>query len=116
MMRLPGLIHSDSAPYLALPGFVSMTPEQIRLAHEKVTPVYGSNGEVEMLDVAPSATTEDIFAVLAASGVTISAITGLEHVDPLGRNTRYSIAAAPEIGERAINLKPVHTTELLTSW
>lgn len=104
-MRRLGLIYTEQVGITALSGSVSISPEQIRLAHERVTPIYEASGEVNMLEISPNASELDICAVLLASGISASAITGLDNYTPTDKPRRYSISIASEIGENVYELK-----------
>lgn len=109
-MRINPLIHTESEPLL-LPGPCSYSTQTIRDAHDRVTPVYNPDGNVQYLEIDPRATTTDICAVLISCGISIKAITGLGELDALSRPLRYQIFPAPEIGEGAYDLQVVRSSD-----
>ncbi|MBP9670227.1 hypothetical protein KBD75_02395 [Candidatus Woesebacteria bacterium] len=100
---LKPLIHSEGAP-LALPGAISFTVQEIRKAHDKVTPVYDADGTVNCLEIKPRASATDICTVLSSCGIPVAGIIGDQALDRLGLPLRYIITPAPEIGDDIISL------------
>ena len=118
MKKITPLIHadperSDNGVYLLPGAMTGFTQEQIRAGHEVVTPILNVNGELNTLEVQPTATVVDICAVLHSCGILVQGLAGDFAIDQLSRPIRYSVVPDPEIGENIISLVPIPNQDII---